>query len=191
MRQTTITSGPAGADSNRGLAAVCGFLSGISARNRFLLVAAGAFGLLGAGLALGVALNLHPCPLCIFQRVLYLVVGFAALLGALRPDLQKIRWAAAGVGIAAAVGGIATAAYQTWMQLFPGSLMECGYAEPNLIERLVDWLGMQWEFMFLATGLCSSKEWTFLGLSMANWSIPCFLVFAGMLVWAARGRAVR
>jgi protein dithiol:quinone oxidoreductase len=173
------------------LSAVFRFLTQSSARFRFLLVAIGSFGLLGSGLVLGVMLNLHPCPLCMFQRLLYMVVGFAALFGALIPQSPGVRWAAAGVGIAAALGGIATAAYQTWMQLFPGSIMECGYSEPNLIERLVDWLGVQWEFMFLATGLCSAKDWTFLGLSMANWSIPCFLVLAALLLWAARGRAGR
>jgi disulfide bond formation protein DsbB len=40
--------------------------------------------------------------------------------------------------------------------------------------------------MFLATDLCSSKEWTFLGLSMANWSNICFLALAVALLWSAR-----
>jgi disulfide bond formation protein DsbB len=42
--------------------------------------------------------------------------------------------------------------------------------------------------MFMATGFCSSKDWVFLGLSMANWSsslLPCFLAAAG--VAAGRG----
>jgi disulfide bond formation protein DsbB len=51
---------------------------------------------------------------------------------------------------------------------------------PNLIERLVDWLGMQWPSMFLATGFCTSKEWVFLRLSMANWSMLIFAGIAGM-----------
>ena len=156
----------------------------LASTQRFLLVAGGSFGLVIVGLLLGEWLNLHPCPLCIFQRILYLLVGTLALLAALAKDLQKIRLGAAWAGILAALGGISTAAYQTWMQLFPGSIMECGYSERNLIELLVDYLGEKWEFMFLATGLCSSKEWTFLGLSMANWSIPCFAVLGGMLLWA-------
>jgi disulfide bond formation protein DsbB len=51
-----------------------------------------------------------------------------------------------------------------------------------LIERLVDTLGMQWPSLLMATGFCSSKEWVFLGLSMANWSL---LLFSGIAVYAA------
>jgi len=31
----------------------------------------------------------------------------------------------------------------------------------------------------MATGFCSARDWTFLQLSMANWSVLCF---AGVLV---------
>ena len=161
----------------------------LSSRQRFSWVAAGAFGLLGAGLVIGVIEKLNPCPLCIFQRVLYIVVGFAALAAALAGNnFQKTRLIAAWAGIAACAGGLATAIYQTYMQAFPGAIAECSFTEPNLIERLVFWLGEYWEFMFLATGLCGARDWTFLGLSMANWSIPCFAAFGLALIWALRGK---
>lgn len=163
-------------------------VKGWSARRRFLLLSVTCFGLLGAGLTIGVLLNLHPCPFCIFQRVLYIVVGVAALGAAAFSGVRWARRLAVGTGVGAALGGLATASYQTYMQLFPTSVVECGFSEPNLIERFVDFLGTYWEFMFLATGLCSSVDWTLLGLSMANWSIPAFFVFGLMLVWAARGR---
>ena len=159
-----------------------------SARARFGGLAVLCFGLLLAGLGIGVLFNLQPCPFCIFQRVLYLCIGFAALVGVAVADSAKSRIAVSGFGVAAALGGLATASYQTFMQLFPASVIECGYSEPTLIERFVDVLGTYWEFMFLATGLCSSVDWTFLGLSMANWSIPAFIFFGGGMVWAARGR---
>ena len=92
---------------------------------------------------------------------------------------RVVLWSALIAALAA--GGVAVAGYQTWMQAFPELATECGYAEPNLIERLVDWLGMQWPSMFLATGFCTSKEWVFLSLSMANWSM---LIFAGIAVYA-------
>jgi hypothetical protein len=40
---------------------------------------------------------------------------------------------------------------------------------------------VRWPELFMATGFCSSKDWVFLGLSMANWSalvLPRFLVAA-------------
>lgn len=163
-------------------------LNDTTAQMRFALLSAACFGLLAAGLTIGVLFNLQPCPFCIFQRVLYIVIGFAALIGAVLGNMPRVRWGAALLGVAAALAGLVTASYQTYMQLFPTSIIECGFSEPTAIERFVDVLGTYWEFMFLATGLCSSVDWTFLGLSMANWSIPAFTTFGVLLVWAARGR---
>jgi disulfide bond formation protein DsbB len=90
------------------------------------------------------------------------------------------------LGVLVALAGAVTALWQTRLQLFPDPSLECSYTDPNLIERIVDWLGMQWPELFLATGLCSSKEWELFGLSMANWSALMFLLLAGMLGWVAR-----
>jgi disulfide bond formation protein DsbB len=62
------------------------------------------------------------------------------------------------------------------------------FGEPTLIEQIVDWFGVRWPAMFMATGFCSSKDWLFLGLSMANWSVPLFSRLSGRCGHAA-GRA--
>lgn len=141
----------------------------------FALFALAAFGLVAAGMIIQSIESISPCPLCIFQRVLYLVVGTVALFGVLAPFLSRV-WG--GLMAAVSLGGMGVAGYQTWMQAFPGMVNECSYTDPDLIERLVDWLGMQWPSLFMATGFCSSRDWVFLGLSMANWSV---LVFAGFV----------
>lgn len=144
----------------------------------FATLSLGCFGLVAVGMELQNLLRLAPCPMCIFQRVLYLAIGGLALLGFLLP-VARMAWAGL-IGLLALLG-VGVAAYQTWMQAFPALVTECGYAEPNLMERLVDWLGMQWPSMFLATGFCASRDWEFLGLSMANWSL---LIFAGIVVYS-------
>jgi disulfide bond formation protein DsbB len=153
-------------------------------RQGFLMIFLGAFGLIVAGLIIGEWMRLNPCPLCIFQRVLYLAIGILALCGVLVPQVRRL-WG--GVIALTSIGGMATAIYQTWMQLYPEAATACGYGEPNLIERLVDWLGMQWPFMFMATGFCTSKESIF-GLTMANWSIVCFAVFLLLGYWVGFGK---
>ena len=150
----------------------------VPVRAWFATLALGVFGLVAAGMELQHLLRLAPCPLCIFQRLLYLVIGLVALAGVMLPG-GRLLWSAMIAALAA--GGVAVAGYQSWMQAFPLLATECGYSDPNLIERLVDWLGMQWPDLFLATGFCTSREWEFLGLSMANWS---FLVFAGIVGYA-------
>ncbi|WP_374326536.1 disulfide bond formation protein B [Azonexus sp.] len=155
-----------------------GFFARYPLRAWFAALALGGFGVAAAGLQLQHLLSLSPCPYCIFQRVLYLLIGGLALLGFLMPLLAPL-WALAIGGLA--LLGVGIAAYQTWMQAYPDLAPECGFSDPDVIERLVDWLGMEWPSLFMATGFCSSKEWVFLGLSMANWSL---LLFAGIALYA-------
>ena len=151
----------------------------IPVRAWFATLALGVLGLVSIGMELQVIFRLAPCPLCIFQRLLYLVIGSIALLGVLWPCGRRL-WSLL-IG-ALAAGGIAVAGYQTWMQAFPELATECGFSDPTPIERLVDWLGMQSPSWFLATGFCTSRDWVFLNLSMANWSL---LVFGGIVGYAA------
>lgn len=153
------------------------WLERLSPRLGFLLLGLGAWGLVAAGFVIQEWDRLNPCPLCIFQRVLYLLFGALALLGALLP-LGPRGQKAWGLGLAGvSLGGFLTALYQTTMQAVPGLVAECSYTDQGPIELFVDWLGMQYPTLFMATGLCSSREWEFLGLSMANWSLLCFLGF--------------
>lgn len=149
--------------------------SNVPVRAWFATLGLGCLGLVAVGLELQALLRLSPCPLCIFQRLLYIAIGVLAFAGCAWPK-GRPAWAAAIGGLA--LLGFGVAAYQSWMQAFPELATECGYSDPNLIERLVDWLGMQLPSLFLATGFCSSREWEMFGLSMANWSL---LIFAGIV----------
>lgn len=160
--------------------------SKVPPRAWFAALALGSAGLAGMGMSLQAMLHLAPCPLCIFQRLLYFVVALVALAGLALPAGRRA-WSVLLVALALLGAGVA--AYQSWMQAFPNLAPECSFTDPNLIEQLVDWLGMQWPSLFLATGFCTSRDWEFLGLSMANWSLPIFLgiaIYAGLL--GRRGR---
>ncbi|MBP5986665.1 MAG: disulfide bond formation protein B [Azonexus sp.] len=145
----------------------------------FATLGLGCFGLVAFGMALQQIYHLAPCPLCIFQRLLYLAIGALGLLGFVLPA-GRLLWVAliGGLGLL----GTGVAAYQTWMQAYPHLAPECSYTDPNIIERLVDWLGMEWPSLFLATGFCTSRDWELFGLSMANWSV---LIFIGIVAYAA------
>ena len=161
------------------------YVSAYSSRVWFASLGLGCFGLVAIGMELQHLLRLAPCPYCIFQRLLYLLIGVVALAGFILPAAAPL-WAALVLGFCALGGGIA--AYQSWMQAYPELATECGFTNPNLIEQLVDWLGMQLPSLFLATGFCSSKEWVFLGLSMANWSLLCFAAIAALMLLLIRAR---
>ena len=54
----------------------CRFLAAVPVRAWFATLALGTWGLVAVGLELQALLRLAPCPLCIFQRILYLAIGF-------------------------------------------------------------------------------------------------------------------
>jgi len=162
---------------------------GLSTRRVFALLATVSLGLVAAGLALGELAKLHPCHLCNFQRLLYLVLAFFALCGLLLPGWRRLWCVLVGL---TAIGGVISAVQQSWMQYLPQQAIECGFGDPTLVERIVDWLGAQWPAMFMVTGFCTSQAWIFLGLSLANWSVLCFLALLGVAVWlGCRREAVR
>ncbi|MDD5390944.1 MAG: disulfide bond formation protein B [Gallionellaceae bacterium] len=146
-----------------------------SPRFLWLLLAAGSASLVIASLALTAWQNLHPCHLCIFQRLLYLLLAGVALAAGLLVPRPPARW----VGFFAlplAAGGLAVAAYQSWLQAQPPGSVSCVGGELGLIERLVEWLGQLQPELFLATGFCEEVEMTILKLSLANWSVLGFAV---------------
>jgi disulfide bond formation protein DsbB len=186
--------------ANRIAGSVLHALGALTSRQWFLLLGAAAWGLDITGLVLQNLEHLNPCPLCIFQRLLFMVFGTIALLFAL-PAARVVQRLYRGMGVFLAllcVGGLGVALYQTLMQSVPGLVSECSYSNPGPIERFVDWLGGFWleldlpvlSDLFLATGTCSSKEWVdpILGLSMANWAAVAFLSFGIAALWATRRR---
>ena len=151
-----------------------------STRSVFALLATVSLGLLASGLILGALARLQPCHLCNLQRLIYMVLAFFALCGVLLPGARKL-WSVL-VALTAAYG-LVTAIEQSWMQYAPQQATECGFGDPTLAEQLINWLGMQWPAMFMVTGFCTDKEWIFLGLSLANWSVLCFLLLLLGALW--------
>jgi disulfide bond formation protein DsbB len=155
----------------------------ITPRRGFALIGVGAVALVAASVVLTDLLELAPCPLCIFQRMLYLLLGLLALTAAVWP---RLRLAAGVLALAAGLGGLATAAYQSWIQAYPPPALSCGPGNPGLIEQLVYWAGNQVPWLFTAWGECTSREWELLGLSIANWSAVAFLGFSVVLLFLLR-----
>lgn len=153
-------------------------------RGRLLLstMSLAALGMVATAIVLTEWLRLNPCHLCIFQRILHMGLAVCFALAALNFMHHGIRrfWVLAGGLIALA--GVGVAGFQSWEQWYPVLVGTCSGAEPGLIEQLVEWLGIRWPRLFLATGFCESKELVILGLSLANWS---FLAYAGFTAMAS------
>jgi disulfide bond formation protein DsbB len=160
-----------------------------SNRAGWLLIAGASAALALASILLTEWLALQPCHLCIFQRLLYLSIAPLALLAALSAGVGPSWSARLGERITGslvaltAAGGVATAAYQSWLQAQPAGSVSCVGAEMGPIERLVEWLGMQWPTLFMATGFCEDEALVILGLSLAQWALICFLATLLLGLW--------
>lgn len=148
----------------------------VTPRGLFAATGLTSLGLVAGGLVLAHTLNLAACPLCVLQRMLYLLLALEALgawlLGGSMHPSALPRRAAALVMAATALTGAGIASYQTWLQRFAKGV-SCTADQPWW-ESFVNWAGSQWPLLFEASGLCSEAGWKFLGLSIAEWSLIAF-----------------
>jgi disulfide bond formation protein DsbB len=149
----------------------------------FAATGLGAFALVGGGLILARTLNLAACPLCILQRMLYLLLGLQGIAALLLAGHRSARRFSGVLMALTAVTGASIAAYQSWLQRFATGI-SCTANQPWW-ERLVDWAGRQLPVLFEATGLCSEAGWKLLGLSIAEWSLLAFVAIAAASLAAA------
>ncbi|WML92179.1 disulfide bond formation protein B [Thiothrix lacustris] len=149
-------------------------------KNLWLVIGLIALSLAASSFVLTALLDLHPCYLCIFQRLLFMLIGVFALL-AVTGFGEKV-WG--GLVLLLAGVGTATATYQTWLQLQPPGEVSCAGGQPNLIEQLVYFLSDHVPALFEVTGLCEDEELVILGLSLANWALVSFLSAFVAAAWA-------
>ena len=152
-------------------------------RRVWALLCIGALSLLSFGLYLQHVEGLEPCPMCVMQRYIWVVVGLFSLLGALSPGRSAV-WIVGGWLIALTTGGAYVAARQSWLQWHPPEIASCGRDFYGIVDNFP--LHQALPMIFRGSGDCSAVDWTFLGGSIANWSFICFVV-AGVLVLLTLG----
>lgn len=150
-------------------------------RRIWLFILLACVGLLSFGMYLQHVVGLVPCPMCIVQRYVMVLMALVALLGVRFP----CRKGSLGVGIGLVVlaaGGAYVAARQTWLQWYPPEFASCGRDFYGMIETFP--LQRAIPMIFKGGGDCTKVDWTFLGGSIANWSFVAF-VGLGLLALAA------
>lgn len=145
-----------------------------SPRRLLALVALACTGLLAFGIYLQHVVGLEPCPMCIVQRYALILVGLCAGIGAALRG-EGARRPVLLLGLAVAGFGAFVAARQSWLQWFPPEVLSCGRDLFGMIESFP--LKRVIPMVFRGSGDCSAVDWTFLRLTIANWS---FLWFCAM-----------
>ncbi len=169
-------------------------LSWPSRRHSYQGVVAACGTLLAFGLYLEHQLGLEPCPLCIVQRLLFLLVAAAAIGATWRePDSVGERCWASALAFSASLGA-ATAMRQLWLQhLPPEQVPPCAPGLDYMLEVLP--LRDILPLLLAGDGSCADVQWSWLGLSIPGWSLLAFASFAlcgiaGALRLAPKARSV-
>lgn len=127
---------------------------------------------------------LEACHLCIFQRLLFMLLIALTATAALGGAHLIGRFAGALAALTAALG-VGAAAFQSWLQRQASDqLFSCTGNDLGPIERLVEWLGGHWPALFMPSGFCDDPGAIFLGLSLANWALLGFGLCLGAAAWA-------
>jgi disulfide bond formation protein DsbB len=157
-----------------------------ASRAAFALTALACALLLAFGYYLQYGQGLQPCPLCLVQRGFFYAVMAVCAVAALHGRWLRFY---AGLALLVAAGGAAAAGRQVWLQHLPSDKVpQCG---PDLFFMLDNFpLSRTLKTLISGTGECAVVDWTFLGLSIAEWSLLWFAAFLLWFAWlaVARGR---
>jgi disulfide bond formation protein DsbB len=161
-------------------------LAALSVDQRYLLAAVLSTVAVGIALVTQYALDMQPCPWCVLQRVLFLLIAVACIV-ALAVRARPARFALGGLAVAASLAGIVSALYQHFVAAQQAS---CAL---TLADRILTALGIEswWPAVFAVRASCAEAAVDLLGLPYEFWSLGVFAVAAVLLLGAmARQRRV-
>jgi protein dithiol:quinone oxidoreductase len=139
--------------------------------------------LFGFGLYLQEYKGLEPCPMCILQRYAFVAIAAIALAAAIHGP-QRLALKAYGALIALfAIAGAGVAIRHSWLQHYPPATETCGTDLEFLLNTFP--LSQALPKIFAGGGSCSKVDWTMLALSIPEWALVWYVIFAALAVWIA------
>lgn len=149
-----------------------------NSRQTNLLIVLAIIGLMGYGLYTQYVDGLEPCPLCMTQRFFYCLIGLFAFVGIFHRRFTLY----GSLTLLAAIGGIASSGRQVWLQHLPSDQVPaCGPSLQYMLETFP--LSDTLQTLITGDGNCAEVVWSFLGFSMAEWSLACFLGLVAASLW--------
>ena len=149
------------------------------------------FGAISCAALLGYAIYVEkhmlmmPCPLCILQRVVFMVLGVVGLVGALHgPKSAGGRRAYGIVAFLVAAAGVGVAGRHLWIQSLPAD--QVPLCNSLGIDYMLDTMPVLQVLRSILTGSgeCAKVDWQWLGLSMPGWTLVCFVLLGLGALWA-------
>jgi disulfide bond formation protein DsbB len=132
----------------------------------------------GAALISQHVFDMQPCPWCVLQRLIFLVLAAFALLGVAWRGRLGQRLAAAGV-LASSLAGVAAA---LWQHFVASSSASCNL---TLADRVMSatTLDARWPEVFAAYASCADAAVRLFGLPYEFWSLALYGALGGAAAW--------
>ncbi len=143
-------------------------------RSRVALAIAGlCFAALAAALVTQHVFDMQPCPWCVLQRLIFVVIGLIALLAWAWPSAWGTRIGGAAMALFA-FGGVAAA---LWQHFVAAASPSCNQ---TLADRIVSGIGLDgWlPEVFAARASCADAAVDLWGLPYEFWSLALFVLIA-------------
>lgn len=141
-------------------------------------IAALALAAVGAALYTQHQMDMQPCPWCVLQRLIFVLIALAALVG-----LMLRRTGALFVMLLAATG-VASA---VWQHFVAAKAASC---DLTLADRIMGASGLdgRWPEVFMATASCADAKVDLLGLPYEFWSLGVFVVIGAIALGVLSAR---
>ena len=136
-----------------------------------------AFVMIISALAIQLTFNLEPCPLCITQRIIFIVIGALFILFALLPSNNTYIKLSHLISIIAAglVGVIFSIRHIMIQAKIIEIPAECGIDLDYMFENFP--LTEAVNLLFKGTGDCSEIDWTFFGITLPQMALLGYIFF--------------
>lgn len=141
---------------------------------------------MGFGLYLQHVEGLEPCPLCVVQRLAFVLAGGFAALGVVVAAWQPLRQALAALAALSAFAGAGVATWHVWLIAHPPETASCGRPFAWMLDHFA--LATLVPKIFSGEGDCLKVDWTLFGLSIPQIALGLFLVMGGLAMLATRAR---
>lgn len=145
---------------------------------RLMLAALGLLCAASVGLALLAQhrFDMQPCPWCILQRILFIVLSVLALLASALPGLGRRLVSALSAPLA--LGGIAAA---LWQHFVAAKTDSCAL---TFADKVIGFFGLdtRWPDWFEVRANCSDGAVSVLGIPFEFWALALFAVAAFVLL---------
>ncbi|PYC27707.1 disulfide bond formation protein B [Pseudomonas mosselii] len=141
-------------------------------RSSFLPAFLAAMAVLVASFRLENVVGLDPCALCFSQRLMLGCFALACLAAAIHAGGRRVH---AWLALLFSLGGALLAGRHVWLQAEPLPVSGCHLPLAHLVER--PWSEILQAFL-LGSPDCVSVTWSFLDLTLPEWSLLAFLLLA-------------